>query len=156
MAETKLPPVPISPAAPHSFHIRKDREFVMYGYSPNCSGCRAARLGLGLQAHSIACRARIEGELSKTEAGRQRLQEHYCHEQNVRPAAIAPEQQTGIATGSSTVREGVSASTASATSATTTTTIGSGPGSGSASSGSGQASASGSGSGSNSSHMQQP
>ena len=144
VAEIELPPVPISPAAPHSFHIRKERELVMYGYTPNCSGCRAARLGLGPQAHSLACRARIEGELAKTEAGRQRLQEHYWREQNARSTAIAPEQQaTAAAIGSSSVPEGVTAAKASAASAASSGT-GSGS-SGSASSGSGhQASASGS------------
>ena len=77
VAEAELPPVPMQQTSPHSFHIRKDRELAIYGYTTGCSGCRAARLGLGPQAHSLACRARIEGELMKSESGRQRLQEHY-------------------------------------------------------------------------------
>ena len=49
VAEAELPPVPIAQTSPHSFHIRKDRELAIYGYTTGCSGCRAARLGLGPQ-----------------------------------------------------------------------------------------------------------
>ena len=54
VAEAELPPVPMQQTSPHSFHIRKDRELAIYGYTTGCSGCRAARLGLGPQAHSLA------------------------------------------------------------------------------------------------------
>ena len=89
--EAQLPSIPVSQASPHSFHIRKDRELAIHGYTDGCSGCRAARLGMTPQAHSLACRARIESELAKTEQGRQRLQEHYWRE---RPSPPQPASTT--------------------------------------------------------------
>ena len=44
-----------------------------YGHTPGCLGCRTLKAGLPPQTHSENCRKRIEGELTKTEEGKARI-----------------------------------------------------------------------------------
>ena len=61
--------------------------------TPGCAGCDAARLKLPPVAHSEACRARIAGEMEKTEAGRRRLGETQGREQIAFERALEEEER---------------------------------------------------------------
>lgn len=49
------------------------KDFMKYGYSQNCPGCRALRSKKAAQNHSEACRTRIIEELERTQEGRDRI-----------------------------------------------------------------------------------
>ena len=59
---------------PRGIYIRKDVELEEFGYTDGCDGCFAAQNGLSHRQHSRACKARIRGELEKSEEGRKRLE----------------------------------------------------------------------------------
>lgn len=59
---------------PRGICVRKDVELEEFGYTEGCDGCFAAQNGLSHRQHSRACKARIRGELEKTEEGRKRLE----------------------------------------------------------------------------------
>ena len=69
-AAPDLPP-DHEPAA-RRVYLRQE-DFIKHGTSPHCPGCRALTRGGRAQAHSEACRVRLEGELEKSERGRARL-----------------------------------------------------------------------------------
>eukprot|EP00971_Amphidinium_carterae_P325488 6455761-Amphidinium_carterae.1 len=58
----------------HRTYLRRDKELRDYGYTKNCPGCEAARLGLPARGHSEVCRKRIEEEMRATAKGRDRLE----------------------------------------------------------------------------------
>ena len=59
---------------PRKIYIRKDVELEEFGYTDGCDGCFAAQHGLSHRQHSRACKARIRGELEKSEEGQKRLE----------------------------------------------------------------------------------
>eukprot|EP00971_Amphidinium_carterae_P347951 6490241-Amphidinium_carterae.3 len=60
-------------AAPEDMSGQGRKELREFGYTKNCPGCDAARLGLPARGHTEACRVRIETEMRETESGRARL-----------------------------------------------------------------------------------
>ena len=63
-------PGPSRPEDPNvrQFCARRER-ILQDGYRVPCPGCDAIKKGARAVAHSIACRERIQSELSKTQAG---------------------------------------------------------------------------------------
>eukprot|EP00971_Amphidinium_carterae_P082049 1623115-Amphidinium_carterae.3 len=60
-------------ARKHRTYLRRGKELKDFGYTKNCPGCDAARLGQPARGHTEACRARIEAEMRGTTSGRERL-----------------------------------------------------------------------------------
>ena len=58
---------------PRGIYVRRDVELKQFGYTDGCDGCERARAGLSHRAHSQACKQRIMEELSKTEAGKKKV-----------------------------------------------------------------------------------
>ena len=67
-----LPLDPDHELVPRSLFL-KQRDFIAYGTSDRCPGCRALISGGRAQGHTEECRIRVEGELRKTEEGKARL-----------------------------------------------------------------------------------
>lgn len=73
--ELRAPPPPPEddePPAMRRARISKE-DIERFGATPNCPGCKAIRWGKRPQAHSEACRARIEEQLRMTKEGAERL-----------------------------------------------------------------------------------
>ena len=60
---------------PRRVYLRS-KEFEMHGFTPGCSGCTAMMKGDRRSIHhSEECRARLQMEMGKTEAGKRRIEE---------------------------------------------------------------------------------
>ena len=64
----------VEPGKPRRVYIRASVELVKYGYTPMCAGCSAARDGKPPASHTETCRARIEEEMKKEDAEKERLE----------------------------------------------------------------------------------
>eukprot|EP00974_Lingulodinium_polyedra_P084562 8185300-Lingulodinium_polyedra.AAC.1 len=51
-----------------------EKDFLEYGFTMGCPGCRHMQHGLPHAPHTPACRARMEGMLATGAAGQERLQ----------------------------------------------------------------------------------
>ena len=67
-----LPPNADHDSVPRRLYL-KQRDFMAYGTSDNCPGCRALVSGGCAQGHTEECRIRVQNELRKTEEGKARL-----------------------------------------------------------------------------------
>jgi len=78
-------------AGPRKVYIRRNVELEKYGRTDGCPGCLAAALDRTAVGHNDECRQRIEQEMSKDEAGQERLQAHRQNPEDVNMEAEGPQ-----------------------------------------------------------------
>eukprot|EP00959_Pyramimonas_sp_CCMP1952_P044592 931626-Pyramimonas_sp.AAC.1 len=71
----EAPPAPVALRDVAKALYVKRADIDKHGIWPGCKGRTSLMTGMHQQAHSIMCRARIQEELMKTAAGRQRVEE---------------------------------------------------------------------------------
>lgn len=73
-APPTLEPIKVALGPSKSVYIRARHELRRHGLPVDCLGCVAARDGRIVVNHSMACRVRMECEMTKDEQGRIRLE----------------------------------------------------------------------------------
>ena len=81
-------------------YIRKDVELVRYGFTPGCQGCAAAEQGDRAQAHSAACRQRIETAMAADEEAARHWARVDSYVRGIAPTIDGGWQEEGGAQGS--------------------------------------------------------
>ena len=65
--------LPLEEVIPRNFYVLKS-DIEAFGHTPFCPGCEADIMGTGRRAHNAECRFRIQSELMKTDAGKERIE----------------------------------------------------------------------------------